>query len=221
MVVLTEGARWGAAIMSEGNFNVSRENGVVGNSQNIPTNSLVSRLARAADTDVTQSFAVTGNGVLTLANPAVSTRVKDGAYKVTFITAAANGGTFRVEDPLGNEIGQGTVGVAFNKEIKFTIADGATDFVVGDEFTLTVALNDNDFSIVPYNPAGTDGSEVPYGYSPYPVVTGASETKAIAMLVRDCVLNGNCIAWPAGITDAQKADAIQALANGKHVIVRY
>jgi hypothetical protein len=33
-----------------------------------------------------------------------------------------------------------TVAVAFNKEIKFTIADGATDFVVGDSFKVRVGI---------------------------------------------------------------------------------
>jgi hypothetical protein len=220
MVVLTEGARVGEAIMSEGNFHISRENGVVALSQTILRNGLVGRVAVPAAVDVTQSYTGTGNGVLTPANPAVSSKVQDGAYKIRITVAAANAGTFQVERPDGTEIGTGTVGVAFNKEIKFTIADGATDFVVGDEFQFVVAANPEDFQIVAYNPAGSDGSEVPYGYSPYGAVTDGVKTAKIVNLVRECELNGNCIAWPAGITAAQKADAIQALAV-QHIIVRY
>lgn len=220
MVVLTEGVRNGAAIMSEGNFHISRENGVVPASTTILANGLVARLAAASLVSIGQSYSGTGNGLLTLASPAYNGQVKDGTYKVTFITAAANAGTFRVEDPDGREIGIGNVGVAFNKEVKFTIADGATDFVVGDEFTLTVAADDADFSIVAFNPAATDGSQIAYGYSPYPVVTGAGQTAKISMISRLAELNGNCINWPAGITDPQKADAIQALA-ARNIVVRF
>lgn len=220
MVVLTEKARYGEAIMSEGNFHISRENVPVGDAVTIAPNSLFAKIAVASAVVVTQSYVGTGNGVLTPANPAVSSKVVDGAYKITFIAAAANAGQFRVESPDGREIGLGTVGVAFNKEIKFTIADGATDFAVGDEFTFNVAADAADFTAVAFNPAGTDGSEVPAGYAPYGTDTLVGVNREIAGLVRLCELNGNCIEWPAGITDAQKADAIQALAVN-NVIVRY
>lgn len=91
---------------------------------------------------VAQAFSGVGNGVLTLATPAFGSGVKDGAYQVVFIAAAANGGTFIVEDPNGIEIGAGSVGVAFQAagaDVRFTIADGSTDFAVGDRFTLTVS----------------------------------------------------------------------------------
>lgn len=220
MVVLTEGARWGQAIMSEGNYHISRENALVALNSAIKVSSLVARLAVAGAVDITQSFSGTGNGILTPSNPAVNSKVLDGTYKIRCITAAANGGTFQVERPDGTEIGIATVGVAFNKEVKFTIADGATDFVVGDEFALNVAANDNDFEIVQYNPAGTDGSEIPWGYSPYGTAADAAKRIPLAILVRNCELNGNCIEWPSGITAAQKADAIQALAK-TNVIVRF
>lgn len=217
--VLYEGARATAAIMSEGNFKISRENGIVAANQTILVNGFAARTAKANAVDVTTSFAGTGNGAMTLANPAYASNVKDGAYKVICIAAATNGGTFRVEDPEGVSLGNVNVGSAFNKAIKFTIADGATDFAVGDEFTVTVAANDDDFVWVAYNPAGTDGSEIPVGHSPYPVKTGANETVEAVFLVRDCELNKHVVAWPEGITDAQKANAIQALAE-QHIILR-
>jgi hypothetical protein len=220
MVVLTEKARWGEAIMSEGNFHISRENVPVADGVVIAPNSLIGKAAVPAGVVTAQSYAGTGNGVLTFANPAVSSKVVDGVYKVTFITAAANAGTFRVERPDGTEVGVGSVGVAFNKEVKFTIADGATDFVVGDSFSLNIQADAADFTAVAFNPAGTDGSEIPVGYAPYGTDTLVGVNRELAALVRNCELNGNCIAWPAGITDAQKADAIQALAT-TNVIVRY
>lgn len=221
MVVLTEGARVGAAIMSEANLHRSRENCPVGAETTILVNGLMGRKAVPADVTVTQAFAGTGNGVMTPASPAVSSKVKDGTYKIIFTAAASDAGSFKVEDPTGKEIGIGSVGVAFNKEIKFTIADGATDFVVGDTFDFIVAADSpGDFVYVAYDPAGTDGSEVPVGYSIYGAVTGEEETTETAGLVRECELNGNCIAWPEGITAAQKADALQAL-EARQIIVRF
>lgn len=220
MTVLTENARWGEAIMSEGPNHISRDNVVVALSQNIAANALVAALAAASAVTMSQSFSGTGNGILTFASPAYNSRVKDGDYKVVCIDPATNGGTFEVIDPAGNTIGTAVVGNAFNKEVKFTIADGATDFVAGDTFTLTAAMDDSSLEFVNFDPTATDGSEVPAGYSPYPVVTDASATKKAAILSRLCELNGNCIAWPDGITDAQKTDAIQALA-AKNIIVRY
>lgn len=219
MVVLTEKARPGEAIMSEGNFHISRENGRVALNQTILVNGLVGRVGVPGSIDVTQSFTGTGNGVLTPANPPVSSKVQDGEYTLTCIAAAANAGTFKVERPDGTEIGNATVAVAFNKEIKFTIADGATDFAVGDTFKFIVAADNEDFDVVAYNPAGTDGSEVAYGYSIYGMVTDGTKKQKTALLVRDCELNAKCIAWPDGITAAQKNNAIQALAVN-HVILR-
>jgi len=81
-----------------------------------------------------------GDGVLTLADPAFGADVKVGTYRVTCIEPAADGGTFAVEDPEGIEVGVAHVGVAHDGDhLKFTIADGATDFVAGDTFTIAVS----------------------------------------------------------------------------------
>lgn len=217
--VLTEGRHPGEAIMSEAEFNRSRSNVVVAAEQTIEANSLLAKKAVAAGIVVTQTFTGTGNGVLTLANPAVSSKVKDGVYTVSCVTAAADGGSFRVEDPNGKHIGNAAVGVAFDKEIKFTIADGSTDFTVGAVFLLTVAADDIDYQHVAYDPDGTDGSEIPVAYSIYAVATGAGETKKTAVIDSSAVLNGNCIAWPTGISSAKRADAEQALL-ALHIKVR-
>lgn len=97
--------------------------------------------ATAAGTFDAASAAVagnTGNGVLTLANPKTGTGVKKGVYRVVFMDPATDAGKFTVEDPDGVNIGNGAVGVAFTTQVKFTIADGATDFVAGDSFNITV-----------------------------------------------------------------------------------
>ena len=58
---------------------------------------------------------------------------------VTCVTAATNGGVFHVQGSVSGAHGLATVGVGFvSPVISFTIADGAVDFVVGDQFTIAV-----------------------------------------------------------------------------------
>jgi len=87
----------------------------------------------------------TGNGTLTLdATTPTLFGAASGVYTVRCITAAANGGTFLVNTPSGTSLGTfalpGTAGgsATFSNQIKFTLADAATDFVVGDGFDITV-----------------------------------------------------------------------------------
>lgn len=80
-----------------------------------------------------------GNGALTLANPAYADGVVAGSYTVRITGAAANGGAFDVFDPTGEKIGSGVVGTAFTTQINFTLADGTTDFLVDDEWTIAVS----------------------------------------------------------------------------------
>lgn len=86
----------------------------------------------------------TGDGAMTLAGTPHGAGVVPGDYRVVCSAAAANGGTFTVFDPSGAEIGTATVGAAYDGPIKFTIADGDTDFVVGDGFTVSVAISGGD-----------------------------------------------------------------------------
>lgn len=102
----------------------------------------------------------TGNGTLT---PDVTTPVlvgaKPGVYQVRLITAAANAGTFRVTDPDGQVLGDVGVGATFADQIKFATADGATDFIVGDGFDVTVAGGDG--SWLKSVKTAVDGTAVP------------------------------------------------------------
>lgn len=85
----------------------------------------------------------TGNGALTLGTPKTAAGVKPGGYVVTIIEPASNGGVFSVTDPDGNALATGTIGVLYDGVVRFTIADGATDFVAGDQFTITVDQTGN------------------------------------------------------------------------------
>jgi hypothetical protein len=80
----------------------------------------------------------TGNG--TVGTITVSKFAQVGNYKIRFITSATNAGDFTVANPEGILVGHGKVGVVCTADdLSFTIADGSTDFAVGDTFTIAVA----------------------------------------------------------------------------------
>lgn len=106
--------------------------------------------------------AVAGNtsGSGTIASATLGAGAKPGVYRVICMEPASNAGAFLVEDPDGLIVGRATVAVAFAGPVNFTITD-ATDFVVGDQFTITVALDDINVKLAAT--AATDGSQAPYG----------------------------------------------------------
>lgn len=150
-----------------------------------------------------------GNGVLTLANPAVAAGVVPGAYRVIMLEAVADGGRFEVFGPDGVAIGHGAVGVAFDGVVKFTIADGATDFKANDGWTITVATGTK---LVDWDPAAVDGSAVVDSVL-LARTTAPDGEDAPALVLRrgPAIIKADGIVWPAGVTDDQKAAAIAAL----------
>lgn len=74
----------------------------------------------------------------------VSAGAKQGVYTLEITSAAVNAGSFRVSDPNGIFVDDGDVAAAFAAGgLAFTLADGATDFVVGDTFAITVTYTAN------------------------------------------------------------------------------
>lgn len=221
MPVFYEARHAGEFILTEANGRRSRENLTIAENQEFQAGTILALIAvpDAVTASVSAVDGNTGDGALSLADPAVSAKAKNGDYRVVCIEAAAGGGKFKVEDPSGVGIGTATVGTAFNREVKFTIAAGSTDFVVGDAFTITVGVEAGDYQAVAYDPEGADGGEVAGAIAIYGAKTGAGETVKIAGLVRDCEVNGHILAWPEGITAEKKAAAIAALADAG-IIVR-
>lgn len=213
MTALLEARHAGEFILTESDGHFSRENALIGVSQTILVGTVLGATDIVAST--TSSIVVgtnTGNGVATLANPAISNIAKDGDYLLTCTAAAANAGTFSVQTPDGREIGPLTVGVAFNKEIKLTIADGATDFVVSDSFIVRVGVESpGDLSYGALNMSATDGTQNAAGIAIYPIVNDNATTSKIAIIARHAEVIGSCLSWPVGITAAQQAEAIQQL----------
>jgi hypothetical protein len=86
----------------------------------------------------------TGNGVMGAITVPANTKV--GVWKLVIVKVTANAGDFLLYDPDGIPFSlRGTVAVAFagTAAPNFTLGDGATDWVVGDGFDITVTENDN------------------------------------------------------------------------------
>ena len=84
----------------------------------------------------------TGNGTVSAIVVTEEEGAMPGVYDVVFIEPTTNLGTFIVNDPNGELVGDGVVGTEFDVGgITFTISDGSTDFVAGDRFAITVAGN--------------------------------------------------------------------------------
>jgi hypothetical protein len=165
----------------------------------------------------------TGNGVLTLADPAYTNAVLPGDYTVVCTTGGADAvSKFRVEDPEGNHVGTATGGTAFAKHIKFTIAGGGTDFVEGDRFVVSVAveLGAATNKVVEWDPDAVDGTERIWGVSLVDLEApdGEDVSGGLALRRGDVILAGQEIAWPDGITDDQKAAAVVELEQMRMIV---
>lgn len=151
----------------------------------------------------------TGNGTFTIdASTPTLAGAKPGVYRLRCIAAAANGGTFRLEDPDGIVLGDTVMAAGaatVSEHIRGALADGSSDFIVGDGFDITVPAT---LTYGPLNLAATTGLSVAAGisYGNY-----AASSRGVAF-VRDCEHNADIVVWPAGITSDQRALATRQLA---------
>lgn len=130
----------GEFIAREAPGGYSRETIMVkGGSGVLPAGRMLGALTTTSTSAVKASGANTGNGTMGAITTTPNTR--PGLYTVRITVAALNAGTFEFRDPSGTLQATGTVGVAFSAAgLSFTLADGTTDFIVGDGFDITVPV---------------------------------------------------------------------------------
>jgi hypothetical protein len=213
-IVQVEPKHAGAFMVSEAPGRQSRDRFVVALNQSLAAGQVVGKTAIIAQ--VTSSAVAdstnTGNGVITLdAAAPIAAGAKNGVYRAVNELVAANSGEFVVYDPDGIEIGRVAVAATFNNQIKFVIADGATDFAIGDAFSITVGIEETDYQVAAYNPAGIDGSQRVAGILWEGITTDGTNLGAGVVITRAAEVRGVDLTWPAGITAVQKADAIRQL----------
>lgn len=165
----------------------------------------------------------TGTGTCTAAAVVEGPEVPiPGVWTLRLVEVVANGGIWHLEDPNGKIVatdlrmtaGSGTATVFEVAGMTFTITD-ATDFIVGNTFTLTVAA---DGKLVIYAIAGVGGAQRPMAVLTYDVSrTGAGDVP-IRALVRGTVnkrrlvidADGNGTNITAAILDQLRAAGIHA-----------
>lgn len=190
------------------------ETGVLASGQGkIDTGTVLGRIKVGAATAAAVAGG-TGDGTLTVdATTPVLAGAQAGVYLVKCVEAAANGGRFEVNAPGGEVIGLVNVGETFAEQIKFAIADGAADFVVGDAFEVTVALGSEKYVVC--DPTATDGSEKAVAITwRYHDVTSADRPDAL-LVVRDAEVAARELIWHANHNAASKDAALKQLAEAR------
>lgn len=131
--------------------------------ENRKRGAVLGKITVGAASSAAKSGGNTGTGTLTMdVTTPVLAGAKPGVYQVRFTAAATNNGTFRVTDPDGFVLGDVVMAAgagAWSNDIKFAVADGGTDFIVGDGFDVTVAAGSNKYKLSVA--AAVDGSAVP------------------------------------------------------------
>jgi hypothetical protein len=218
MSLVTEGRHAGAFILSEGPGAYSRDTITIKAGEGkLEPGSIVGKVAAALEAS---AAGIAGNaanvGALTLdATTPVLSGAAAGVYTVRCIAAAANSGTFRVTAPSGAVLGDVAVGATFANQIKFAIADGATDFSVGHGFDVTVVADTDATAIGKYrsaDPTNTDGS----GVAKAIIVHGVDATSVdvdVVAITRLAEVKGVALVYDAAVDNgAKKATKLAELA---------
>ena len=157
-LVATEATRFNAVVKYEQEASVGICRDVVtayeGSSTSYPVGTVLGRTFVSTSVNATAGTN-TGNGAI--GTVTATGKAQRGTYTIRIIKAASNAGDFTVSDPSGAVIGNGTVAVAYSNQIAFTLADGATDFVVGDSWTVEVV---GDYKYKKVEATATDGSSI-------------------------------------------------------------
>lgn len=215
MATYTEQIRHSEIILSEAPGTLSRDSITINDGLAHIAGAVMMQVPSAdADSDVAAFSGNTGNGTL-----AVAAANKNGVYNVVFIEPGTDAGKFQVEGPTGVILGTGVVGSPWSvTDLAFTITDGATDFVAGDGFTVTVS--DPTVVYAAYDP-GTSALAGPSAILLEPADTslGAVTVTALVRLaeVKKDLLDFNDA--EIGLDADQKAAAIALLSTSPTFIV--
>lgn len=205
---LTEGKHAGEFAVSLCDPQYCNEQVTVLSGQDLDAGHVVGRVTLGAATPA--AFAGNASNTGTIGSVSVGLGAKPGVYTLVCIEPATNAGKFTVEDPDGILVGVATVAVAFSAGgLGFTIADGSTDFVSGEGFTITVAAGTG--KVKEYNPANTDGSATPAGILYDAVDATGGDAKGV-IVARHAVVNSSELVWFSGASTNQKTTGLAGLA---------
>lgn len=210
MSVLNELHYAGGFLISEANGGLSRDGGVIANAGGaallLDAGLVLAKAFLGAASAVAKAGGNTGTGTLTLdVTTPILAGAKPGVYAVRCIAAATNGGTFRVEDPDGYVLGEVAVAATFADDVKFVIADGGIDFIVGDGFDITIAAGDGKWA--PFTNAATQRAQgILFDRATVP----AAGSKAVTVITRQAEVNAAELVWDASLAGGALTAAIAA-----------
>lgn len=218
MVTLTEGRHSGEGLTYEAPNYFSRKEVLLAANESVEPGQVLGEITSGGAVTVAKTDVAGANkGVITLANPAYGAGVMAGKYKVVFIEPATDAGAFIVEGPDGVVIGNGNVGVAFTGVVKFTVADGTSDFVAGDTATLTVSIAApaavGQFRA--WDPDATDGSELACAIAHDAKVAPADAPVRLLTIYQHAIWREADMVFKAGTTPEEKAQAISQLGKAQ------
>ncbi len=210
MPVISEGSNLGDVLKFEASNLYSRESVTVlagsGSDRSLAIGEVFGKRTRS-EVVVTADGGNTGDG--TAGAVTLGALAEAGTYSLTCIVAAANAGTFQVQTPKGYRLPNLEVGQAYaGDHLNITIADGATDFVVGDTFTIDVS---GDGKVVALDTGAVDGSQEAAGILTAVVTAPDGIDATGVVIVRQAIVADAALVWPSGITAQQKIDAIAQL----------
>ena len=135
----------------------------------------------------------TGDGTLTALSTVEGPIVPlAGDYVLRCTEAVTNGGVFELVNPDGAIVasglrmtpGAGGATILEAAGLRFTLTDGSADFVVGDEFTITVTA---DGSLVPFAPGGAGGEQIPVAVLAHEATRASAGTERVRVVVKASV----------------------------------
>ena len=144
-------------------------------------------IARRTRTEVTLTAdeGNSGDGNATLSDPSLGQLAEAGIYRLVRITAGATA-TFQVLSPKGYVLPDLAVGTAYEGgHLNLTVADIATDFVVGETFTVDVS---GDGKVVALDPAAVDGSAGAIGIAAFDMIAPDGVDAEVTAILRDAIL---------------------------------
>lgn len=210
----TEGTARNEVILSY-EQNISLDTVTLISGQNLKAGAVLGQITTGSTASAAAFSGNTGNGAMGAIT--VSAGALEGVYKLVIIEPATDAGKFQVEDPTGKIIGTGAVASAFSKGgLAFTLADGATDFVAGDGFDITVASGSDKYTA--HDPDAANGSQVAAAVLLDDADASGGDLKVVAMTRFGAVKN-DLVVWKTGISSGNKAAGLAALA-AKFIIAR-
>lgn len=214
MASFTEGRHTGEHIVSEANGARSREQGTLA-AGDLAAGTVLGKITKDGTTTVTADAGNTGDGTVGAVTVGADALVGD--YVLTIIAGATDAGEFEVEDPNGVSVGTGTVAVEFDAGgLTFTLADGATDFAVGDRIVIGVDAGSGSYAALDLT--ATDGTDQAAAIL-YGGVDATAGAQPCTVHVRDCEVEAAALTWPDAATEQQITDGTAEL-NALGVIAR-